>query len=349
MKVKKHIKILSLITLFLMAMSLYNCKPEPSEPEVPKFEEEYKDVKLPDVTPTKPAAVTMTTGSVQASAAVADLSTGLASGTVTPGITAAATEMQKIIAPEAAAKLTEAFTPAVIKSMTSGGTLPANLKTQLDAIASNPSFAAYLPKITYPTVNGKPITGFIKETNSIGNESISVFPDYAVAQITSPCTIAARDAYNAVRKTLDEGRTAQRTAILNEYNTSVSAANATATAGKNGLAAIYNSQRNTATQSLNQALAILETSKATLGNDFYNMLTLLYLSSYNSVIEVFNLLQKADEAAYNNAATEAIANAATARDNDYGRVQTNYNNSLALIDTKLEASFKTCHDQGQGD
>ena len=344
MKVKNYLKLMSLSTMFFMAIGLYNCKPTPSEPEVPKFEEGYKDVKLPEITPTTPVAVTVTEGSIQQSAAVTDLANDLASGTITPAVTAAVTSMEKIISADEAAKLTAAFTPEIIATMDSGGTIPANLKAQLDAIASNPAFAAYTVTITYPTVNGKVVTGFVKETNTIGNESIGVFPDFAVAQINSPCTDSARAAYNRARATLDAARIAQRDPITSTYNSAVSAANAAATTGKDGLPAKYKTLRAQATFTYYKRLGIAVAVSAA----FYNFVASIFLSNYHMELRALDLWEKAEESTYDIAAATKISNATTARDADYAKIQANYNAALAGMDVTLAASFQTCHDQGQG-
>jgi len=334
--------------MFFMAIGLYNCKPTASEPEVPTFEEEYKDVKLPEVKPTAPEAVVSTPATITASAAIASLSADLASGKVTPAVTAAAANVQKVVSEAEVNKISAALTPALLTSLSNGGALPADLKATMLAIAGNPALAAYLPTFTLPTVDGKVISGFVKETPAKNNEDIITHPDFSVAEINSPCTDGARAAYNTARASLDATKATQELLITTAYNSAVSAANASTEPGKAALVAKYTPLRNTALQALNAGLASLEANKAGIGA-MYDLLKILYLSAYADALDIFDKLQKAENSAVESTTTATIAKALTARNKDLVTIQTNYNAALAGMEVKLNASFKTCHDQGQGD
>ncbi len=346
MRTRRRFKFASLSMMLVLAVSMYNCKSKDAEPEIPKFEEKYKDVKLPDVKPTTPTAVTTTQGSVTASATTTAVATALASGTVTSEVTAAAADVEKVIAPSEASKISAEFTPTVISNLVSTGTLPADLKASVSAIASNTALAAYLPKLTLPSVNGTVVTGVVKETTFTKNEPLIKFRDYAVAAINSPCTDSAQVVFNRVKATIDAARAAQEQTINATYADRVAAANSASCIAAAGTSF---SSRNTSASNLLQAgLNALASIRGTLGEANYNLLTVFLYVNFVQTIELSGNLYTADVNACNLTATATIAAAAAARDTDLAAIATAYNNTLATMQATLTASFQTCHDQGQG-
>ena len=346
MKTRSHFKFASLSLALFLAVGLYNCKPDETEPDIPKFEEEYNNVKLPEIKQTTPAPVTTVAGSVTTSAATAAVTTGLTAGTVTPAVTAAAADVQKVIAPAEAEKINAAFTPTVISAIASGGAIPADLKASMQAIASNPALAAYLPKVNLPAVNGTVVTGLVKDRPATKNDPLITLPDFSIAEILSPCTDTARAAYNRAKATLDAARTSQRLTVTNTYNTAIagiSPAACLATAGTN------QATRNSAASTRLSSWLSYVSSLTTVEESTRTLLSLFGYTVFFEDIEASTNLYNADTAACNLAAELAIANAATARNADYATIETNYSGQITSMQSTLNASFQTCHDQGQGD
>ncbi|PLK44437.1 hypothetical protein [Emticicia sp. TH156] len=348
MKPRNHFKFLSLSLILTLAVGLYNCKPTPSEPEIPKFEEDFKGVKLPDVTVTKPAATTVTPAAIQTSAAVSSLTSGVSAGPSSPAVVTATTDMQKIVSTTEAASIAAAFTPTVVSNLQTTGTLPADLSIKVNAIASNPAFAAYLPKVTLPSVDGKPVTGAVKESTFDKNQPLITFPNYSVAAITSPCTDAAQAAYNTAKGTLDAARATQVSTVTTAYNTAVTEANASGASCSSSIPGKYTTLRTNATTQLTTDLAALAAAKDVLGETNYNLIVVLYYVAYANTISSLANLQAAELNACATLVTSSIAKAAAARDADLAGITNNYNTQLASLNTILTAGFQKCHDQGQG-
>ncbi|WP_259014421.1 hypothetical protein [Emticicia fluvialis] len=348
MKPRNHFKFLSLSLILTLAVGLYNCKPTPSEPEIPKFEEDFKGVKLPDVTPTTPKAATTTAASIQTSTAVSSVATAAAAGPSAPAIVSATTNMQKIVSTTEAAELVAAFTPAVISNLQTTGALPADLSIKVNAIASNPAFAAYLPKVTLPTVDGKVVTGAVKESTFDKNQPLITFPNYSVAAITSPCTDAAQAAYNTKKAEIDAARATQVASVTNTYTAAVTAANASGASCSSAIPGKYATLKTGAATELNAGLAALLSAKAILGEGNYNLLVLLYYSAYVTNLNALSNLQTAELNACATLVTASIANAAAARDADLANITVNYNSQMSTLQSILTAGFQKCHDQGQG-
>ncbi|WP_259013915.1 hypothetical protein [Emticicia fluvialis] len=346
MKTGRKFKFASLSLVMALAVSMYNCKSKDAEPEIPKFEEKYKDVKLPDVKPTTPAAVTTTQGSVTASATTTAVTTALATGTVTSDVTTAAANVEKVIAPSEAGKISAAFTPAVVSNLVSTGTLPADLKASVQAIALNPALAAYLPKITLPSVNGTVVTGFVKESSFTKNESLIKFPDYAVAAVNSACTDSAQLAFNRAKATIDAARATQEQTVNATYANRVAAANSAACIATAGTS--FSTRNTTANNLLQAGLTALASVKDTLGEANYNLLTVLLYVNFVQTIELSGNLYAAEVNACNLTTTATIAAAASARDTDLAAIANAYNTTITNMQATLTASFQTCHDQGQG-
>lgn len=336
---------------FCLATVLYNCKTKDVAGVTP-FTYTFKgldNIKLPDVTPTAPAAVSVTAASVTSSTAAAAVTSGLSSltatGTVPASVQQAAADVNKAVPATQAAALAAAFTPTVINSLSSGGTLPADLKAQTDAIASNPALQAYLPKFTLPTVNGKAVGGRI---GADGGIKVDATVAQAFATTDDACTNAANAAYTAAVAGLDGAKASQTATITAAYNTAVAAANAEAAPCKSGLPAKYDPLRASATQALNAGLANLEPARAILGEDTYNLLKVLYLVAYANTISGLTTLQNAESTACDSVASAKVANAAAARDRDLGTINSNYNAAVATANAARNQAVASCHNQGGG-
>lgn len=358
MKSTNHFRIASLSLVLFLAIGLYNCKPKETTPEIPDFSGGFKDVKLPELTQSTPAAVTTTPGTITTSTTATAASTGLASGTATAAVTATAADIQKVVNPTDAGKIATAFTPAVVTTMLSGGALPAELSTSMKSIASNPALASYLPKVTYPSVNGTIVSGLVKETDfSTKDAPVIALPDFITSGTTpnifagvndSPCTKAAEDAFNAAKKPLDDARAAQEKIVNDTYATRIAGINSTSC--KTTATTALTAATTAAKAKLDQQLAGLNsllTNKA-ITQETYNLLSFfVYFDLYNSVVAA-TAFYSATVKACDVAADTAIAAAKSVQNTDLTKIQTAYGSAFATMKTTLDASYKTCHDQGQG-
>ncbi|MCK8493748.1 hypothetical protein M0L20_17915 [Spirosoma sp. RP8] len=331
-----------------LAAALYNCKTKEVESVTP-FTYTFKgldNVKLPDVTPTAPAAVSVTAASVNSSTVAAAVTSGLSSMTATGQVPAsvqqAATNVSKAVSAEKAAAISAEFTPAVVSNLASTGTMPASLKTEVAAIASNPALQAYLPTFTMPQVNGKTVGG------RLGAEGINAPVAVANATTDDACATAANAAYASAVARLDAAKQTQSAPINAQYTSAQTTIQADATACKGSKPATYDGYRAAALQQLNQGLSNLNGVKTILGDATFNLLTVLYYVAYSQAITGINTLQSADTSTCDVVASAKLANAQAARDADLSKINSNYNAAVTSLATARSQAIASCHNQGNG-
>ncbi|WP_338868955.1 hypothetical protein WBJ53_18870 [Spirosoma sp. SC4-14] len=337
-----------------LATVLYNCKTKDVAAVTP-FTYTFKgldDVTIPDITQTTPASVSVTaatvTSSTLASAVNNDLAGIAASGVVPASVQQAGTDISKAVSASQAAQLSAAFTPSVLSTLASGGALPADLKAQVDAIASNPALKAYLPTFTLPTVNGKAVGGRLGATTpGASNGSSTAATAYATTADDDACKAAANAAYNAALATLDAKKATQTATVTTTYSTAAAAIAAETAPCKAGIPAKYDPMKTAAQQTLNNTLASLEAAKTTLGS-LYDLLKAFAYVSYAQTIAGITTLEAAETTACDSVASAKLAAAAAARDTDLAKINTNYAAAVATLTTARDKAVASCHNQGGG-
>ncbi|MEZ0541019.1 hypothetical protein [Fibrella arboris] len=334
-----------------LVASLYNCKTKDVDSLTP-FTYTFKgfDTKLPDVTPTQPAAVSATAGSVTSSTAAAAVTSGLSSlsagGPVPAAVSNAAAAVSNAVSPEKAASLAASFTPDLMKSLAAGGTLPASLKAESEALAANPALKAYLPSFTLPTVNGKAIGGRTG-VGTPGNVIGAVAAAFLRAD-DDACKAAAIAAYNTAVQNLTTTRDAQLAAVNAVFTQAQAAANAEVTPCKANISGLYTTARTNATNQYNAGIAALDAGKAALGQTLYNALHVLYDVGYAQALAGIAALETAQGGACDAVNVAKQAAATSARDGDLAKVNGNFNTAKATLDKNLATATASCHNQGNG-
>ncbi|GAB3512618.1 hypothetical protein GCM10027341_53570 [Spirosoma knui] len=336
----------------MLGATLYNCKTKDVESLTP-FTYTFKgleDVKLPEVKPTAPAAVSVTAASVTSSTAAAAVTSGLAdlsaTGQVPAAVQQAAADVSKAVSPEKAAQLAASFTPTVLTNLATTGALPASLQTEVKAITSNPALKAYLPTFTLPTVNGKPVGGRLPAKS--GNTVVPVTPVAYSTMDDDACKAAANAAYTTATQNLEAARTSQAGTINSAYTQNTAGVAAEAAPCKAGLPAKYDPMRASAQQTLNSALANLEAGRSVLGEESYSLLRILQLAAYAEAVGVYSTLQAAETAACDATGTAKLANAQAARDADLAAITNNFNAAVAQLTAARNTAVASCHNQGGG-
>lgn len=346
---KPNIKLL--LYGFCLATVLYNCKTKDVDSLTPftyTFTG-FTDVKLPDVTPTAPAAVTVTAASVTSSTAAAAVSSGLSSmsatGVVPASVQQAAADVSKAISPATASQLSASFTPDVIKTMSTTGEVPANLKAQLTSLSSNPALKAYLPTFTLPTVNGKAVGGRVGAVS--GGNIVATVTTTNAALDDDACKAAANAAYNTAVAGLQAVQASQTAAVNANFTQLQAGITAESAPCKAGLAGKYTPLRAAAQQAFNAGMAALDANKALLGGS-YDLLKLLYLAALADANDIFTRLQAAETTACDSAGAAKLANAQAARDRDLSTINGNFNSATASLKATLAKATASCHNQGNG-
>lgn len=334
---------------FLMVFVLYNCKTKDVESLTPLTYtfKGFDVLKLPTLKQTTPASVSVKASTFTPSTETAALTSALkgigTSGQVPDRVKQAGEDMGKVLTADKAAQLVARLTPDVLKAFTTTGTLPADLKTELTALAGNAAIKAYLPTYTLPEVNGKAIGG--------RSAARGVTTPLVVAFATSDeddCTAAANTAYNDAVKKLDDEKKAQTDAVTTLFTTTQTAIQADATACKTAVTSTYAGYRLAAQNDFTAVMALLDAAKTTLGVPLYNLLVALYTIIYNQTISFLGILENADKAACDTIAATKLTNAEVARDADLSTININYNAALAEAKILLNQAIASCHNQGQG-
>lgn len=343
-------KALSLGLAMCLVVGLYNCKPKETEPEIPDFGKEFENVKpLPAITQSTPAAVTTTPAKVEVSAAASAAASGLASGTVTAAVTSTAADMAKAVSPEKATSIAAAFTPAVLTTLSSGGALPASLQADINALKSNAALAAYLPKVTAPTVNGAPVSILIEKGNNSDIESLPLsYPSFAVAGTSSECTDAAEAAVAAAKKILADSKAANEKIVNDTYNTAAAAVSSTSC--KSTVTAGLTANLAAAKTALDAGIAgitkMITDKTVTEANGA--LLKAFAYSNYAISVEAFKTSSDQATKACDAEGAAKIAALKAVQTKDLATIKAAYDAAIAPINTANEANYKKCHDQGQG-
>ncbi len=343
-------KALSLGLAMCLVVGLYNCKPKETEPEVPNFGKEFENVKpLPAITQSTPAAVTTTPAKVEVSAAATAAATGLASGTVTAAVTSTATDMAKAVSPEKATSIAAAFTPAVLTTLSSGGALPASLQADINALKSNAALAAYLPKVTAPTVNGAPVSLLIEKGDNNNAESLPLsYPSFVTTGVSSECTDASDAAYAAAKKILDDSKIAQDKLVNDTYNTAAAAVSSTSCKSTvtAGLTANLAAAKTVLDAGIAGVSKMITDKTVTEANGA--LLKAFAYSNYAISVEAFKTSADQGTKACDAEGTAKIAALKAVQTKDLGTIKTAYDAAVAPLKAINEANIKKCHDQGQG-
>ncbi len=336
------------VILYVLALMLvmYNCKkkeePFPTEPSGPGLEELNK-VKVDPITPTAPAAVTTTAGTVGASAESAAVNGALSNiattGVVPATVTAAGAAVTAAL-PAADVTALAAITPSTIAAVSATGVVPAELKAIMDKVAANPALKAYLPKITLPTVNGVTVNGRIGAIEAV--EAIEA------VQVEDACLVAAEAKFQEKKTQLDAAKAVEDGKVTTTYSTAVAALAADETSCKASVPAAMTAARAAIQAQIDKAYADLEPIKATLGDQLY---TALYALVGIQAIGAFSGLP-ALEAASINACTATTTAKTTAlqaaRDADLAKVNTSYTAAIAAATAAKTKLIESCHNQGGG-
>ncbi|MFD1816378.1 hypothetical protein SAMN04515674_12058 [Pseudarcicella hirudinis] len=332
------------VTLALLSLNGCSTKDVETVPAYNYTFDQFKDIKLPDVTPTAPATVTSTNGSVSASPAASAANDGLASGNLTAAVSAVAGDVAKAVSSDDAKKLSDQFTPSVLSSLTSGGALPAGLASDVSKLASDPSLAAYLPTSTLPTVNGKAVGG----RTGAPEAAPVVISNFAAAD--DECKAAAQKAFDAAKATLDAAKNTQTAAVTATYNQRVTTINASNATCKGSVPATFAALRTAAKAAADKSLAGLSTllSSGKINQSTYNILSVFIYVNLAVTIQAINALEKAETSACDARQTAELAAAAAARDADLAKINASYNAVLADATAKLNAATASCHNQGSG-
>ncbi|GAB4024774.1 hypothetical protein GCM10028773_48350 [Spirosoma koreense] len=327
----------------LLGAVMYNCKTKDVASITP-FTYTFSgldNIKMPDLTPTAPAAVTVTAGTVTSSTLTSAVTSALgnisATGQVPEVVQQAGASVGQAVSAEKAAALTSSLSPDM--------TLSADMKQQIAAIASNPALKAYLPTMTLPTVNGKPIGA------RLAAQTVATVAAAKAALLdgdADACKAAAAAAYNTVAQSLDATRASQTASVNATYAQLEAAANSDVNSCQAGVPAKYDPLRTTLKTQLTSTLATLNSIKGTLGDALYNQLALMAYVSYFQAVDNVDTIQAADVKACTATRDAKIAAAQVARDTDLGRINTSYNTVLATAAAARDKAIASCHNQGTG-
>jgi len=331
------------LTVFFQA-----CKPKEPEvidPDVSAIER----ITLPTVTPTQPQAVSSTVGVVAPSAAATGSVTNLIGGTVTPAVTQAQANTQTALAGNSPAPIVSGFTPAVISSFVSSGTLPASLQAQMTALVNNPAFAAYLPTVTRPTVNGSTVS--IAKPVVDGESLLDVPQSFAMAAVANdPCIEKAKAAREQVLSTLTAGRNQQETAVNASFTARQTAIATGATACAASVTQATTTRNTEATVALNAALTGIGNlvTAGTINAATADLLRVFVYGNFFASINAIRTLDAAEKNRCERVRTLELAEANRVRTVDLAAIRSAFETASASVIAEFVKVESICHNQGSG-
>jgi hypothetical protein len=335
--------------LCLMFM-VYACRNQDATPLAPKYDmESLRNLQLPGLRVTPPAAVTVTPSTLTPSATAAQVKSDIAANNVTPAVSQAATEMAAALsaAGSSASTFNAAFTPVVINTIKNGGKLPSPLQAIINSLVANPTLQKYFPAFTYPQVNGNligPTTTSIPGPGVVAIlEALSVKP---VNYVGDPCFKAANDLYDNKIAGLETDRQSQVGTVDGNYNTNKSTAESDVQSCISGKLAQYTNLVNTSSANLTTDLANLVAAQGTLGATNYDLLRAFTYLLYAQNNQLYYDLQSAELNTCTITAIAKIAAAKFARDTDVAAINNGFNETIRTAQRIVLALFDSCHNQG---
>jgi hypothetical protein len=333
--------------LAILGAALFIQACDPKEPVVVEPDlTALNNVKLPDVTPTQPAAVTAVPGSVTPAPAAGVPLANILAKSVTPAVTKAKEDTKAALGTSDAKAVVDAFTPAVITGLQTTGTLPAALQTQVNALLASPALAIYLPKLTAPTVNGTAVGGRSRapQTAEILNAP------FMSAVANDACFAAAETGLNNVKATLLAGKTAQEATINAAYTQRETTINAGVVTCKAGIATGIATQITAAKAGLDGALVAINdlTATSAVTADEADLLRVFVLLNYTASVQRLKTLESLENQRCDRTQVAELAAAKAVQTNDLATVNTNYNAALKAATDAYKTAVQVCHNQGSG-
>ncbi|MCF2502637.1 hypothetical protein L0663_04560 [Dyadobacter sp. CY107] len=336
-----------MVCILVLTLVMYRCKNKDAEPLTPDqgLVDELAKIDVEPVKLTDPAPVATTAAAITLSPAVTTLGTEIA------GMGAAGAEPANVKA--SANKFSSFFTKAEIAALVSmkkevldaagtTGKLPADLTAILKRASTSPEMAAYFPKVTLPTVNGKEIKGL--RTGAVEGGPAGKFEGTLA---NDACLIAAEAEFEKSKAKLDASRLKLLASAKEKYDTEVkliSDAQAACTAGEPAKYAAIIKTAETLADQLNVAL---DANKDLLGDDYLplkgivGLQLIAYLTSLND-------LAKADLQACVAKGTAGALSASNAHDANKLLIENAYGAALEAAEKSKAKLVESCHNQGGG-
>ena len=332
------------VGLLAATLTVISCKKEVIEEPIDyNFGEEIGEVTLEATPPETPEPTVAVAATFTESAAAEAASAALARGEVTAELQTAAAAIDET----KAAELSAAITPEVEAALASGGTLPAGVQAQIDAMLATGALNVFLPSSTTPTVDGEAVR---KGYSSPKIVSQALDLNQVFLGISDACTDAALEAYNEKKTELDALKAAQEAPITAAYAAQIAAIDAKYAADKAATAADFTALRAEALATRNANIAAIDAAvtsgsiTASLGTIFKAIQNFVYAIT----LQTLNNLESKQNAADLKVQVKSTEKAAKARDNALTKVQNKYDAELTKLTNKYQALTNTCHDQGGG-
>ena len=347
------------IGLLCLLIVVYACRNQDAQPLKPFTFDALKNLSLPNAKVSAPAPVVVTPSSVTNSAQWSQVVSGIAdianSGQVSSAVQQAAANMNTALSSTGIDRnnFVRAFTAQVVSNLTTGGTLPANVQSMVNALAGSQSIQGYLTTFTYPKVNGSEIGPMTVFTPPAGVSNfvlpIAVKPiNYAGSDA---CYKAANDLFDQKIMGLENDRSNQVANADATYNQAKANAEGEVSDCLSGSLSKYTPLINSAKQELDNVIvnlnAALNASRK-IDEPTYTLLVALTYLHYSHQIQVYFKVQTAD---INTCAVTSVAKVAAAkfaRDTDVNSINDNFNATIKIAQQMVLELYDSCHNQGSG-
>lgn len=336
---------LTVLSLMMAAM-LVNCKDkDETEPTTidPEIGKQFDNIAIASPTLDQPAEVKVTEASIEASAKATEVNGALGSiagsGTVPASVSTAGAEVKSAIS-DSEINTLNSVNSATVAAVAAGGALSPELKAILDKAMANPAVAAYLPKFTFPVVEGVTLRG----TRVGATDAVEKVEKVLV---TDACLADAQAKFDVVKARLDASKATETQKVTAAYNAAIQPIAGQQTACTDGLTAKYAEYRTSTQAQASAALADIEAAQGALG-DLYPVLKALVNIQLLGALSSINTLQAADAQACVAKAAAATTNAQAAQTANLAKVEVAYTAALTEANTVKAAAVASCHNQGGG-
>jgi hypothetical protein len=336
-----------MVCILVSTLVMYKCKNKDADPLTPDqgLVEEINKIEVEKVKLEEPEAVKVTESKIEASPEVVALGKDAANmattGVEPASLKASATEFSSFFTKDEIAALA-GVKKEVVESAAKGEKLPANLQAIMTKAAGNAAFAAYFPKVTFPTVEGKEIKGA-----RIGKASSARISGVDATQASDACLATAEAEFEKVKTKLDASHTEQLAAADAKYDSDVKLASASQISCTDNLFTKYAGLILAAETLAGQLTAILDANAAVLGSDYLPLKAIVSLQLIAYLEELIDL-EKADLKWCTEQKAAGTLSAENARDNNKESIETAYASALEILDKAKQELIKSCHNQGGG-
>jgi hypothetical protein len=335
------------------------CQYQDVGPLVPNRYGALRDLKLPANQTSAPVSVPVIASTVTVPAQTNAVYSGIATLGATSQTPAAlvkvVSDLNSVLSNMGvtANELVAGFTPQVVATLTSVGTLPNPVQAIVSAVNSNQTMRPYAATYTFPKVAGQDIgtaTTTIKLPDLIGSFVTPISASLVISEAqVKPYAYVGNDAtfneavnvFMTTVKSLETSRLDQLSLVNAVYTSTQKTADTDLANCQSSNPSKYNSLVANTLQSLNGNIGFLNVNKSRLGDAAYTTLMAFLYTQYTAQIQIYYQLQAADTNACKITADAKNRYITIYRDTNLNTINDTFNKTIL----QAQAFLKDIHDE----